>query len=131
MDFEYSEEQKMLRETVRSFVDKEIIPYITEWDRKGHFERSIIPKLAELGLMGVCIPEKYGGAGMDYNSLAIVCEELERGDTAFRTAVSVHTGLNSLAILQWGNEEQKQKYLVPQAKGEKVGPFGLRSEESR
>lgn len=125
MNFEFTEEQKMLRETVRNFVDKEIMPYIAEWDRKGHFERSLIPKLAELGLMGVCIPEKYGGAGMDYNSLAIVCEELERGDTAFRTAVSVHTGLNSLAILQWGTEEQKQKYLVPQAKGEKIGAFGL------
>lgn len=125
MNFEFTEEQKMLRETVRNFVDKEIMPNIAEWDRKGHFERSLIPKLAELGLMGVCIPEKYGGAGMDYNSLAIVCEELERGDTAFRTAVSVHTGLNSLAILQWGTEEQKQKYLVPQAKGEKVGAFGL------
>src|SRR5690625_4110895 len=75
--------------------------------------------------MGVCIPEEYGGSGMDYNSLAIVCEELERGDTAFRTAVSVHIGLNSLSILQWGNEEQKQKYLVPQAKGEQIGAFGL------
>ena len=75
--------------------------------------------------MGVCIPEEYGGSGMDYNSLAIVCEELERGDTAFRTAVSVHIGLNSLTLLQWGTEEQKQKYLVPQAKGEKIGAFGL------
>ena len=62
---------------------------------------------------------------MDYNSLAIVCEELERGDTAFRTAVSVHTGLNSMTLLQWGNEQQKQKFLVPQAKGEKIGAFGL------
>src|SRR5690606_35563957 len=72
-----------------------------------------------------CIPGKYGGSGMDYNSLAIVCEELERGDTAFRTAVSVHTGLNSLTILQWGTEEQKQQYSIPQAKGEKIGAFGL------
>src|SRR5699024_5512637 len=86
---------------------------------------AIMPKLAELGLMGVCIPEQYGGSGMDYNSLAIVCEELERGDTAFRTAVSVHTGLNSMTLLQWGNEAQKQKYLVPQAKGEKIGAFGF------
>jgi glutaryl-CoA dehydrogenase (non-decarboxylating) len=71
------------------------------------------------------MPEQYGGSGMDYNSLAIVCEELERGDTAFRTAVSVHTGLNSMTLLQWGNEDQKQKYLVPQSKGEKIGAFGL------
>lgn len=125
MNFEFSEEQKMLRQTVRDFVDKEIMPNIAEWDREGKFEPSIMDKLAELGLMGVCIPQEYGGSGMDYNSLAIVCEELERGDTAFRTAVSVHTGLNSMTLLQWGNEEQKQKYLVPQAKGELIGAFGL------
>jgi len=125
LNFDFTEEQNMLREAVRSFVDKEIVPYIREWDRSGAFPREIFDKLRELGLMGVCIPEKYGGSGMDYNSLAIVCEELERGDTAFRTAVSVHTGLNSLTLLQWGTEEQKQKYLVPQAKGEKIGAFGL------
>ncbi len=125
MNFEFSEEQKMLRKTVRDFTDKEIMPYIAEWDREGKFDSSIIEKIAKLGLMGVCIPEEYGGSGMDYNSLAIVCEELERGDTAFRTAVSVHTGLNSMTLLQWGTEEQKRKYLTPQAKGGKIGAFGL------
>src|SRR5690554_6071770 len=125
MNFNFSEEQEMLRTTVRSFVDKEILPNIANWDREGIFDTSIMKKLAELGLMGVCIPESYGGSGMDYNSLAIVCEELERGDTAFRTAVSVHTGLNSMTLMQWGTEEQKKKYLVPQAKGEKIGAFGL------
>lgn len=125
MNFEHSEEQVMLRKMVRSFVDKEIMPNIHEWDANGYFNPEILKRLAELNLMGVCIPEKYGGSGMDYNSLAIVCEELERGDTAFRTAVSVHTGLNSLTLLQFGTEEQKQKYLVPQAKGEKIAAFGL------
>lgn len=125
MNFDFSEEQIMLRNTVRSFVDKEIMPNIAEWDRNHTFDPAIMKKLADLGLMGVCIPEEYGGSGMDYNSLAIVCEELERGDTAFRTAVSVHIGLNSMSLLQWGTEEQKQKYLVPQAKGEKIGAFGL------
>ncbi|MBT2218294.1 acyl-CoA dehydrogenase family protein [Virgibacillus dakarensis] len=125
MNFELSEEQQMLRDTVRNFVDKEIMPYASDWDREGKFDTKIMTRLADLGLMGVCIPEEYGGSGMDYNSLAIVCEELERGDTAFRTAVSVHTGLNSMTLLQWGTEEQKQKYLVSQAKGEKVGAFGL------
>lgn len=125
MDFEYSEEQEMLRKTVRKFVDEEIMPYIKDWDTEGHFPESIWQRLADIGLMGVCIPEAYGGSGMDYNALAIVCEELERGDTTFRTAVSVHTGLNSLSLLQWGTEEQKQKFLVPQAKGEKIGAFGL------
>lgn len=125
MNFEFTEEQNMLRNTVRNFVDKEIMPYIADWDRNGKADPSVMDRLSELGLMGVCIPEEYGGSGMDYNSLAIVCEELERGDTSFRTTVSVHTGLNSMSLLQWGNEEQKQKYLVPQAKGEKVGAFGL------
>jgi glutaryl-CoA dehydrogenase (non-decarboxylating) len=125
MNFAFSEEQEMLRKMVRNFVDKEINPFIKEWDEKQHFESNIMKRLGELDLMGVCIPEEYGGSGMDYNSLAIVCEELERGDTAFRTAVSVHTGLNSMTLLQWGTEEQKQKYLVPQARGTKVGAFGL------
>ncbi|MBU6081746.1 acyl-CoA dehydrogenase family protein [Allobacillus halotolerans] len=125
MNFEFSDEQKMLRQTARDFVDKEIMPYMAEWDEKGSFDPAIWKKLADLGLMGVCVPEEYGGSGMDYNSLAIVCEELERGDTTFRTAVSVHTGLNSMTLMQWANEEQKQKYLVPQAKGEQIGAFGL------
>lgn len=125
MNFSLSEDQKMVKQVVRRFVDKEIMPFIREWDEKQYFETGIIRRLADLNLMGICIPEKYGGSGMDYNTLAIVCEELERGDTAFRTAVSVHTGLNSMTLLQWGNEEQKQKYLVPQAKGDKIGAFAL------
>ncbi|MDI2587890.1 acyl-CoA dehydrogenase family protein [Psychrobacillus sp. NEAU-3TGS] len=125
MNFDFQEEQQLLRKTVRQFVDQEIIPYIAKWEEQGAFDKSIWKRLADLGLMGVCVPEKYGGSGMDYNSLAIVCEELERGDTAFRTAVSVHTGLNSMTLMQWGTEQQKQKYLTPQAKGEKIGAFGL------
>lgn len=125
MNFALSAEQKAVADLVRRFVDREIRPYIRKWDAEGHFEPKILQRLAELQLMGVCIPEKYGGAGMDYNTLAIVCEELERGDIAFRTAVSVHTGLNSLTLLQWGNEEQKEKYLTPQARGGKIGAFGL------
>lgn len=125
MNFDFSEEQVLLRKTVRQFVDNEIIPHIAKWESNGAFDPAIWKRLADLGLMGVCVPEKYGGSGMDYNSLAIVCEELERGDTAFRTAVSVHTGLNSMTLMQWGSEEQKQKYLVPQANGVKIGAFGL------
>lgn len=125
MDFHFSDEQNMLRKTVRHFVDEEIIPFIADWDTVGGFDKKIWSRLSELGFLGICIPEKYGGSGMDYNSLAIACEELERGDTAFRTAVSVHTGLNSMTILQWGTEQQKQKYLVSLAKGEKIGAFGL------
>ncbi len=125
LDFSLSQEQLELQSMVRKFTKTEILPYIREWDEQHHIETSVIRKLAELGLMGVCIPEQYGGAGMDYNSLAIVCSELEYGDTAYRTAVSVHTGLNSMTLLQWGNEEQKQKYLVPQAQGKQLGAFAL------
>ena len=125
LNFQLTEEQQSVQKMVRKFVDQEIIPYIAEWDRNHEFQPKILKRLADLQLTGVCIPEEYGGVGMDYNTLAIVCEELERGDTAYRTAVSVHTGLNSMTLLQWGNEEQKQKYLAPQAKGEKIGAFGL------
>ena len=125
MNFEFTDEHKLLRKTVRQYVDDEILPHIAEWDSTGGFDPKVWKRLAELGFMGVCVPEAYGGSGMDYNALAIVCEELERGDTAFRTAVSVHIGLNSMTLMQWGTEEQKQKYLVPQAKGEQIGAFGL------
>lgn len=125
MNFEFTTEQEMLRKIVRQFVDDEILPHIAKWDAEGGFNAALWSQLAELGLMGVCVPEKYGGSGMDYNALAIVCEELERGDTAFRTAVSVHTGLNSMTLMQWGTEAQKEQYLVPQAKGAQIGAFGL------
>ena len=125
IEFELTEEQKALQNTVREFVAGEVAPYIKEWDEKCHFERSVFEKMADLGLMGVCIPEQYGGAGFDYISLGLVCEELEACDTFLRVAMSVHVGLNSLSVYSWGTEEQKQKYLVPQAKGEKLATFGL------
>ena len=114
MEFGFTEEQMMLRKTARQFVNEEIMPYIQKWDAEGGFDQGIWKKLADIGFMGVCVPEQYGGSGMTIIA-AILCEELERGDTAFRTAVSVHIGLNSMTIMQWGTEEQKQKYLVPQA----------------
>ena len=81
--------------------------------------------MAELGILGICLPVKYGGQGFDYITLGLVCEELEAVDTSLRVVMSVHMGLNSLALLQWGTEEQKQRFLVPQAKGEKYAMFGL------
>lgn len=125
LDFSLSPEQVDLQSMVQRLVKSEIAPYMQKWDEEHHFDLGVVKKLGDLGLMGVCIPEEYGGAGMDYNALAIVCEELEYGDTAYRTAVSVHTGLNSMTLLQWGTEEQKQKYLVPQAEGRQMGAFGL------
>jgi len=125
IDFQLSEEHIALQTTVREFCAGEVAPYIKEWDEKSHFERSVFDKMADLGLLGVCIPEQYGGAGFDYISLGLVCEELEACDTFLRVAMSVHVGLNSLSVFSWGTEEQKQKYLVPQAKGEKIATFGL------
>lgn len=125
IEFELTEEHTALQQTVREFVAGEVAPHIKEWDEKSHFEPTIFEKMADLGLMGVCIPEQYGGAGFDYISLGIVCEELEACDTFLRVAMSVHVGLNSLSVYSWGTEEQKEKYLVPQAKGEKLATFGL------
>src|SRR5690606_29313416 len=82
-------------------------------------------RMAELGILGINIPVRYGGQGFDYLTLALVCEELERIDTTLRVIMSVHMGLNSMSLLQWGTEEQKQQFLVPQAKGEKYAAFGL------
>ena len=125
IEFELTEEHLALQKTVREFCAGEVAPYIKEWDEKSYFEPKVFEKMAELGLMGVCIPEQYGGAGFDYISLGLVCEELEACDTFLRVAMSVHVGLNSLSVLTWGTEEQKQRYLVPQAKGEKIATFGL------
>src|SRR6266566_1177667 len=125
IDFELTEDHEALVQMVREFARKEVAPYIKEWDEKQHFEPSVLRKMAELNLMGVCIPEEYGGAGFDYISLGLVCEELEAVDTFMRVVMSVHTGLNSLTLYTWGTEEQKRKYLVPQAKGEKLATYGL------
>ena len=125
IDLQLTEDHEALVQIVREFAQKEVAPYIKEWDEKQHFERAVFDKMAALNLLGVCIPEPYGGAGFDYISLGLVCEELEAVDTFLRVAMSVHTGLNSLTLLTWGSEEQKQRYLVPQAKGEKLSTYGL------
>jgi glutaryl-CoA dehydrogenase (non-decarboxylating) len=125
IDFELTEDHKAIRQTVRDFALKEVAPRIKELDEKQQFDRSILDKMGELNLLGVCIPEEYGGAGFDYIALGLVCEELEAVDTFMRVIMSVHTGLNSLTLYAWGTEEQKQKYLIPQAKGEKIATYGL------
>ncbi|HYO99054.1 MAG TPA: acyl-CoA dehydrogenase family protein, partial [Pyrinomonadaceae bacterium] len=125
IDFALTEDHESIRNTVREFAQKEVAPRIKELDEQQRFDRSILDKMAELNLLGVCIPEEYGGAGFDYIALGLVCEELEAVDTFMRVIMSVHTGLNSLTLYTWGTEEQKQKYLVPQAKGEKIATYGL------
>jgi glutaryl-CoA dehydrogenase (non-decarboxylating) len=125
MDFQLSEEQRMAQKMVRDFAQSEVIPVIKEWDRKQEMAPFILPRMAELGILGINIPVRYGGQGFDYIALGLVCEELEAADSTLRVVMSVHMGLNSMALLQWGTEEQKQKFLVPQAKGEKIACFGL------
>ncbi len=125
MDFLLTEEHRQVRKMVRDFAQKEVIPVIAEWDRKQEMNPAFLPRMAELGILGINIPVRYGGQGFDYMALGLVCEELERGDTHLRVVMSVHHGLNSHALLQWGTEDQKQKFLVPQAKGEKYAAFCL------
>jgi glutaryl-CoA dehydrogenase (non-decarboxylating) len=125
IDFTLTDENKLVRDTARAFVEAEILPFIRDWDAGAEVHREIFAKMADLGFLGAPIPEAYGGLGMDYVSFALLCEELERADTAFRVVQSVHVGLNSLTLLQWGTEEQKQRWLVPQARGEKLATFAL------
>jgi glutaryl-CoA dehydrogenase (non-decarboxylating) len=125
IDLDFSEEHLLLEQSVREWAGRSVAPRIAELDRAHRFDPDILPQMADLGLLGICIPEAYGGAGMDYLSLGIASEELEYVDTSLRVILSVHVGLNSLSILSWGTEEQKRKFLVPQARGEKIATFGL------
>jgi glutaryl-CoA dehydrogenase (non-decarboxylating) len=125
MNFDLTDEQIQVRDMVREFAAREVAPFIQEWDAKGEFHREVLDRMGELGILGLPIPEQYGGLGFDYVSLALACDELEYVDTFLRVIMSVHVGLNSLALLQWANEEQKQRWLVPQAQGTKIATFGL------
>ena len=125
MDFALTEEHRFVQQMVRDFAQKEVAPVIREYDRKQQMAPFILPRMAELGILGICLPVRYGGQGMDYISLGLACEELEAADTTVRVIMSVHMGLNSMALLQWGTEEQIQRFLVPQARGEKIACFGL------
>src|ERR687898_1838637 len=125
MDFDLSDEQRLIQDTVRAFVDERVLPNAIENDINHHLDMSVIGGMAELGLLGIVVPEEYGGAGLDFVSEALACEEIERGEAAFRTLISVHVGLNSLSLLRYASEQQKERYLAPQARGEKIACFGL------
>jgi len=125
VDFELSGEQRLLQETVRSFVEDRVLPVAIQNDIDHKLDLDLIEGMAELGILGIVIPEEYGGAGLDFVSEALACEEIERGEAAFRTLISVHVGLNSLSLLRYGSEAQKRRFLVPQATGEKLACFGL------
>ena len=130
MDFSLAAEHEAVREQARSFCDREIRPHIREWDRAAEFPRKIVPKMAAAGFLGLCLPGAVGGRGLDYLSLGLLCEELERADSSLRVLVSVHLALNSLALLQWGTAEQHRRYLQPQARGEKLAAFALTEPEA-
>ena len=125
IDFDLSDDHKLLEQTVSEWAAREVAPRIRELDRAHTFDRSILPQLAELGLLGVSVPEKYGGAGMDYLSLGLACEALEYVDTSLRVILSVHAGLNCLTLLSWGTDDQKARYLAPQASGARIGSYAL------
>ena len=118
MDFRLTEEQREAADMVRRFAEKEVAPTIKEWDRRQEMDPALLPRIGELGILGINIPVRYGGQGYDYISLGLVCEELERVDTTLRVVMSVHMGLCCMTLLQWGTEEQKQRFIVPQARGQ-------------
>jgi glutaryl-CoA dehydrogenase (non-decarboxylating) len=125
LNFDLSEEQRLLEQSVREWGAREVAPRIHDLDREHRFDKRVFPQMAELGLLGISVPQEYGGAGMDYVSLGIASEELEYIDTSLRVIMSVHAGLNCLSLLTWGNEDQKRRYLVPQAQGRKIATYGL------
>jgi len=125
MDFRLTEEQRLVQETARDFVDKEIIPHARDWEANGEIPRSLYDKMGKLGFLGAPVPQKYGGAGMDYVSFALLVEEISRGSSSVRTTISVQTSLSETTVMLFGTEEQKEEWLVPLAKGVRFGAWAL------
>jgi alkylation response protein AidB-like acyl-CoA dehydrogenase len=125
MDFDLNDEQQLIRETARTFADRELAERARENDRNHHFDTELVGKIAAQGYLGAIVPQEYGGAGLDYLTYAVVVEEIGRHDSAMRTVISVQTSLVCSSILRWGSEEQKQHYLPKLCSGEWLGCFGL------
>ena len=125
MDFELSESHKMVERTVYDFARKTVMPLIKEHDRAHTYPHELLPQMAALGFLGICLPVRYGGAGLDYLSLAILSEGLEYADSSVRETIAVHLGLHALPIFQWGTAEQKSAFLPPLSSGENIACFGL------
>ena len=125
IDFELTDEQRLIRETARDFADGEIVPRARENDRNEHFDTELVQKIADMGFLGAIVPEEYGGRGVDYRTYALIVEEIGRGCSAMRTVVSVVTSLVCSSIVRWGSEEQKQEWLPQLCSGEAIGCFGL------
>jgi alkylation response protein AidB-like acyl-CoA dehydrogenase len=125
MDFELTDEQRLIKQTAREFTDKELIERTRENARNHHFDLELVGKIAQQGYLGAIVPPEYGGAGLDYLSYGLIVEEIGRGDSAIRTVISVQTSLVCSGILKWGTEEQKSSYLPKLCSGEWLGCFGL------
>lgn len=130
MEFAFTEEQQQLRKSVREFAEGEMAPHVMEWDEASHFPLEIMPKLAEMGLLGVIFPEEYGGAGLGYIEYALAIEELARVDGSVGLIVAAHNSLCSNHIFKFGTEAQKRKYLVPLASGKAIGAWSLTEPEA-
>jgi len=130
VDFHFTDEQNQLRRSIREFAEGEILPHVMEWDEVSHFPIEILPKLAEMGLLGIIFPEEYGGAGLAYIEYVIAIEELSRVDGSVGIIVAAHNSLCSNHIFKFGSEAQKQKYLSPLAQGKKIGAWSLTEPEA-
>src|SRR6267143_2852952 len=125
MDFAFTPDQELLRRSVREFAERELRPHVREWDEAQQFPRELIPKLAELGLMGIQFPEEFGGAAMSSVDYCICVEELARVDPSVSLTVAAHNGLGAAHIAMFGSDDQKRTYLTPLARGEKLAAWGL------
>jgi alkylation response protein AidB-like acyl-CoA dehydrogenase len=130
VDFQFTDEQEQLRRSVREFAEGEIGPHVREWDEASHFPKEIMPKLGEMGLLGIIFPEQYGGAGLGYTEYVIAIEELARVDGSVGLIVAAHNSLCGNHIFKFGNEAQKKKYLAPLAQGKKIGAWSLTEPEA-
>jgi len=130
VNFELSAEQREIQALTRDFAEREIEPYAADWDRHHTFPRDVFARLAELGLMGTCVPEEYGGAGTDFLSYVLVLEELSRADAGVGVTVAVHTSAVTLPILTFGTDEQRSRFVPPLARGEHLGAFALTEPEA-
>jgi alkylation response protein AidB-like acyl-CoA dehydrogenase len=130
VEFELTQDQREIQALTRDFAGAEIEPHAAEWDRQHHFPRELFAKLAELGLMGACVPDEYGGAGADFLSYILVLEELSRADAGVGVTVAVHTSAVTLPILSFGTDEQRSRFVPPLARGEHLGAFALTEAEA-
>ena len=120
MDFELTPDQRAIQTLTRELAEAEIVPNAGDWDRDHRFPDELYPKLAAVGLMGVCVPEEYGGAGADFLSYVLVLEELSRADAGVGVTVAVHTSATTLPILSFGTDEQRARWVPPLARGERA-----------